>query len=66
VVLPPVQQRNADAVLDITREKGGQDRLVSAENIRLMRISHHATVQVAHQQALAAQEERLYWVAKRE
>jgi hypothetical protein len=32
VVLPPVQQRNADAVLDMTREKGGLDRLVSREH----------------------------------
>jgi hypothetical protein len=50
----------------MTREKSRLDRLVSAENIRLMRISHRATVQAAHQQALAAQEERLYWAAKRE
>ncbi len=66
VVLQPVQLRNTDAVLDMTREKSRLDRLVSAKNIRLMRISHRATVQAAHQQALAAQEERLCWAAKRE
>ncbi len=49
VVPPPVQARNADAVLDMTREKSRLDRLVSAEIIRLMRISHRATVQAAHQ-----------------
>jgi hypothetical protein len=63
---PPVEPRNPDAVLDMTREKSRLDRLVSAENIRLMRISHRATVQAAHQRALTAQEERLYWAAKRE
>jgi hypothetical protein len=66
VLLLPVQPRNTDAVLDMTREKSRQDRLVSAKNIRLMRISHRATVQAAHQQAMAAQEECLYWAAKRE